>query len=163
MATEPKKTLRATAKANGDFIDLRTLSGYRLAMLDCEGKHYHLPVNVSNEDLGRAVADVLSASRLLNPKLTASLSERVPACYEEWVSATIAEHQYRDRRAMFRKMRSCGIENDGDVIKFSPTKHKKLESWSGEGITPEDHVIVKVSSPADEIGAALRLALERCI
>ncbi|MEO8380807.1 MAG: contact-dependent growth inhibition system immunity protein [Acidobacteriota bacterium] len=163
MTREPTRVDRATAKANDDFIDLRTLSGYRLSLLDPAGKHYHFAPAVSDVELGSAVVDVLAASRFMEPGEATALRANVEKLYEDWVAATISHHQYKNRRGLFRSMRSCSIERTGDVIRIIPSCHEKLEGWSGDGIALEDHVIVSSGQPAGEIGAALRLAFDRCI
>jgi hypothetical protein len=163
MSGEPAKVDRATAKANVDFIDLRTLSGYRLALIDPVGKHYHFSPTVSDVELGSAVVSVLDASRFIEPGEAASLRANVNTIYEDWVVTTLTKHGYKNRREMFRSMRSCSLERSSDIIKIIPSCHEKLEGWSGNGITPEDHVVVSGAQTAGEIGAALRLAFERCI
>jgi hypothetical protein len=162
MSGELTRVDRATAKANDDFIDLKTLSGYRLALLDPQGKHYHFAPTVSDIELGNAVVSVLEASRFMTPDEAAVLRTNVDKIYEEWVATTLAQHGYKNRRELFRSMRSCSIERRGDTIKIIPSCHEKLEGWSGDGITPDDHVILTGGKTAEEIGAALRLAFERC-
>jgi hypothetical protein len=163
MNREPTSVDRAAAKANDDFIDLRTLSGYRLAVLDPAGKHYHFGPDVSDVELGQAVLDALNASRFMRSDEAAALRTNVEKLYEEWVAATIDRHRYKNRREMFRAMRSCSIERQDDIIRIIPSCHEKLEGWSGDGISPEDHVIVSGGQPVGEIGAALRQAFSRCV
>src|SRR5690349_4470382 len=163
MAGELTRVERATAKANDEFIDLRTFSGYRVAVIDPLGKHYHFAPTVTDAELGTAVLGVLNASRFMEPGEATALRTNADKVYAEWVAATLVEHRYKNRREMFRSMRSCSLERRGDIIKIIPSCHEKLEGWSGDGITPEDHVIVLGTQGVGEIGAALRLAFERCV
>lgn len=160
---EPVRTWRAVAKANDDFVDLRTLSGYRTAVWDLQGKHYQFSLSVSNEELGAAVVDVLESSRFLDAQGTTALRSVVPEQYEQWVATTMRDYGYSNRQLMFRAMRSCGLERRGNTIVITPTCHEKLEGWSGDGIEPEDQVAIDAGQPVNEIGAALRLAFERCL
>lgn len=163
MTGEPSRVDRASAKANDDFIDLRTLSGYRLALLDPAGKHYHFAPDVGDVELGNAVIDVLDASRFLEHGEATALRANVEKTYEAWVAATISRHRYKNRHGMFRSMRSCSIERGGGIIRIIPSCHEKLEGWSGDGISPDDHIIASCGQTAGEIGASLRLAFERCL
>jgi hypothetical protein len=148
---------------NQDFIDLTTVSGYRLGLLDPVGKHYHFPLNVADEDLGAAVVAVLDSSRFLSANESSTLRISAQAHYEEWVAWLMRERRYRNRREMFESMRSCRIERLDDTITFIPTNHEKREGWSGEGITQAAYVTVAVNSRSAEIGASLRLAFNRCL
>ena len=160
---EPIRTWRAVAKANSDFIDLRTLSGYRTAVWDLQGKHYQFSLSVSDEELGAAVIDVLESSRFLDAQGATALRSGVLDQYEQWVATTMRDYGYSNRQLMFRAMRSCGLERKGNTIIITPTRHEKLEGWSGDGIDPEDRVTIVAGQPVNEIGASLRAAFERCL
>lgn len=153
---------RANAKANADFVDLSTVSGHRLAILDPLGKHYHFDPSVNDETLGIALTKVLDSSRILEVAEAEVLRSGAQKYYEDWVAAVMTEHKYRSRRDMFEAMRSCRIETSSDVITIIPLNHHKLEGWNGDGMTPDDHVAVAVDSVPEKIGAALRAAFERC-
>jgi hypothetical protein len=151
---------RATAKENGDFIDLQTMSGYRLAVLDPVGKQHHFGCDIGDQELGNAVLDVLDASRFLEPAAATELRLNAAQYYEQWVLNTMKLHGYKSRRALFKSMRSCSIERRDGVIRFIPSCHEKSEGWAG--LTSEHHVTVSSTSDVREIGAALRRAFDRC-
>lgn len=152
----------ASVKTNGDFVDLSALSGYRLSIVDPEGKTYHLGSAATDEELGEAVVDVLNSSRSLDPAAASALRAGAQEHYEQWVAKIMSRHGYKTRRQMFEEMRSCRVERSNGEIVFIPLRHEKLEGWSGDGITPDDHVVVAADAASDRVGAALRLALERC-
>ncbi|MFH5255071.1 contact-dependent growth inhibition system immunity protein [Burkholderia semiarida] len=155
----------ASAYENRDFVQVETQSGYRGGLPDPLGKRIQLLNPTTDEDLGCAVLDALAASRFLHPNEHREFFDirgRVVPQYEEWVKSVMAAYGYKTRRALFKDMKSCGIEKLGGVITMRPTHHEKLEAWSGEGITEDSLVQVRAGSDPAEIGMALRLALSRC-
>ena len=82
--------------------------------------------------------------------------------YAAWTKALMEHYGYKTKRALFKEMKKCGIESKSGVIDIRPSHHEKLEGWSGEGITEEDHIKLAANSSPAEIGAALRLAFSRC-
>jgi len=69
---------------------------------------------------------------------------------------------YRTRRALFKDMEYCGIFRKDEKIVFWPLIHKKLELWSRLKSDGIEDVIVPANGSPSEIGAALRLAFDRC-
>ena len=155
----------AGLKANADFICINSYSGYRSTAIDLTGKQYVFVLDASDEDLGRAVLDALANSRFLTLEEAEVFFDYrlVAQRYEEWVKSLMDRFAYKTRRAMFKDMKSCAIECEDGRIVIRPSNHQKLEGWGGHGIAPEDHVSIPADSPPQEIGAALRLALSRCI
>ncbi|NTY41117.1 contact-dependent growth inhibition system immunity protein [Burkholderia diffusa] len=150
---------------NLEFTQIETQSGYRGGLPDPLGKRIRLTNSATDEDLGDAVLAALTASRFLHPhehREFFDIRGRVVPQYEEWVSSVISEYGYKSRRALFKDMKSCDIEEHDGIVTMRPSHHEKLEAWSDEGITEDCLVRVStVSSPSD-VGAALRLALSRC-
>ena len=155
----------AQAESNSDFICVETYSGYRSSALDPEGKQHLLAPDASDELLGLAVQDSLSHSRFLPVEAVPAFFgyRAVAHRYVEWVKALMERYGYKTKRALFKNMKTCGIECCSGVITIRPTNHEKLEGWSGEGISKDDFVIVPEDNPPAVIGAALRLAFSRCI
>ena len=150
---------------NRDFVQIETRSGYRGGLPDPLGKRVQIPNPASDEDLGRAVLEALASSRFIHPdedRQFFDIRGRVVPQYEEWVKSLMATYAYKSRRALFKEMKSCGIEERNGVVTMRPTHHEKLEAWSGEGITEESLVHVDIDSNALSVGTALRLALSRC-
>jgi hypothetical protein len=153
---------RAVAKANQEFFDVRTLSGYRTALWDPEGQHFQLPRTADDEALGEAVRRALEASRFLEPADMSALGSASEALYEQWVATSLETFAYGTRRRMFRGMLNCNIVRDREIVTLSPTRHEKLEGWSGDSFGPDDLVTLPITVSDVELGLALREAFSRC-
>lgn len=170
------KTAWADAKFNADFICIETYSGYRSSQADPQGVQHLVCPDVSDQELGAAVLDALAHSRFvlpeprkdvwIHPEATFDMSlydfDLNNQRYSEWVCKLIELYSYKSRRALFKGMKSCGVESKNDEITIRPSHHEKLEAWSGKGISESDYVIVSANSTPSDIGAALRLAFSRC-
>jgi hypothetical protein len=159
----PSWNPRASAENNGDFIHVETYSGYRLALADPMAKEYYLEADAADEALGKAALDALAQSRALTLEQSTQLRATSEERYEKWVKSVMAKYGYKTRRALFKNMKSCGIECCEGRITIRPSNHEKLEGWSGDGISKQDHVVIPADSAPEEVGAALRLAFSRCI
>ena len=167
----------ATAKMNNDFICLDTHSGYRSTKLDPKGAQHLRDLAVSDAELGRLVLDTLSHSRFvlpepregvwIHPEATFDLDlydrEISLAYYNKWVDKLIETYSYKNKAALFKNMKNCSIDLTSERLRISPSRHEKLDAWSGDGLTDADDVILPTDSSPAEIGAALRLAFSRCI
>ncbi|RKT25634.1 uncharacterized protein DUF1436 [Paraburkholderia sp. RAU2J] len=155
----------ASAYENRDFVQVETQSGYRGGLPDPLGKRIQISNPATDEALGRAVLDALAASRFLHPNEHREFFDirgRVVPQYEGWVKSVTDAYGYKTRRALFKDMKSCGIEEQDGVITMRPTHHEKLEAWSGLGIAEDSFVRVRADCDSTEIGAALRFAFSRC-
>ena len=152
----------AEALYNGDFVSIKTYSGYGIAMADPKAPKHLFAPDVSNETLGKAVLESLDQSRALSVEETETLRSKVPENYKDWIQKMMERYGYKTKNALFKKMKNCGIECHEGLITISPSRHEKLDSWSGDGFTEDDHVKIPADSPPAEIGAALRLAFNRC-
>jgi len=161
----------ASIRANGDFIYVKTCSGLHAPLPDPDGREFCLDPTASDEELGEALLASLAASRQIasrdarcsSGKIFYDRRGRVEEEYKEWMARTMARFGYKTKRAMFKDMNSCLAESNGDAITIMPTHHVKLEAWDGDGLTKEDNVVIPADSPPSEAGAALRLALSRCL
>lgn len=148
--------------SNGDFISVKTYSDFGWSVQDHLAPAHVLAPDISDEDLGRAVLAALSLSRLLafdDPDYT---NEVVEERYQVWIKDMMKRYGYKTKRAMFRKMDSCGTMIRDGVLTIRPSYHYSLDGWSGDFITEQDYVKIPENSPANEAGAAVRLALSRC-
>ena len=62
---EPVWKKKAVAKANGDFISIRTRSDLGMSLDDPSAKEHLFPCDISEEVLGRAILEALAESRQL--------------------------------------------------------------------------------------------------
>lgn len=162
-SVKPRKW--ASAHANPKLFVIGTCSGYRGTVSDSAGPRYDFSPNVTDEELGEAVLDCLAHSRFLDtPELRAELfhPDAVARDYAAWIERLMQFGGFRTKRALFKDMMCCEIEQDGDVITIEPTHHEKLEGWSGDGLTEADRVVVSVQESPSAIGMALREAFRRC-
>src|SRR5260370_21640236 len=110
---EVPKTAWADAKSNGDFICVKTYSGYRSARDDPNGSQHLLPPDVEDRELGSALLDCLAHSRFLDPReqsdehRTLFDYELGNERYSEWARRLMATYGYKTKRALFKNMRSC--------------------------------------------------------
>lgn len=164
-ASPVKRRRWACAHANAELVTIETYSGYASTVGDPAGAKHDFRFDVRDEDLGAAVIDCLAQSRFLDTtelRLELYDYEAGKRNYAAWVEGLMQFGGYKTRRALFKHMMSVSIEQQDDILSFTPSHHEKLEGWSGAGFTPADNVVISaIESPA-AIGAALREALRRC-
>lgn len=167
----------ANAMENGDFFCIETHSGYRSTSRDPKGAHHLLQPDTSDTALGEALLDALSRSRFvlpaptndiwIHPDATFDLNlydyDQSKARYQQLVHDLMERYRYKTKRALFKNMKSCSVTVDEGMMIIRPSFHEKLEGWSGDGISEEDYVVIPANSSPAEVGAALRLAFNRCI
>jgi hypothetical protein len=156
---------RACARQNQDFTWVYTYSGRGLVAYDPQGKDVILGLGVDDNALGVAVWEALASSRFLSPKEAMKfLDYRTRGDeYQERVKSLMKTHGYKNKSAMFKNMKSCGITLSKSTIEIRPSVHKTLEGW-GRTINDEiEDVLIPPNSLSHEIGAALRLAFSRCL
>jgi len=155
----------ADVRANKDFIFVQTLSGNGVALPDPLGNKFFLSHSSTDDELGQSLLEALAMSRLIDPEADPGFFDfrgRSANEYNEWVAATMRKFSYKRKTALFGRMRFCSVGVVGDVMTIYPSHHERGDAWSGEGLTEEDNVILAFNSSPSEVGAALRLALERC-
>lgn len=181
MKLEPQDVVRgwyAGIYANHDLISIKTYSGYSGGGVgDYKGKEHLLPPGASTPELGAALRDALAHSRFVlpapvkdvwvHPDVEYDLDlyelDKVLQRYKDWVARLMATYGYKTKRALFKDMKNCSVALLNGAIKIRPSYHEKLEAWDGEGITPDDHVLISEKSTDAELGEAIRLALSRCL
>ncbi len=169
-AIKPARPLRprkwAGAKATPTLVTVGTRSGYRGTALDLAGAQYAFRHEVSDQELGAAVLECLAHSRFLDtPELQDELfhPDAAARSYAAWIERLMRFGGYKTKRALFKDMLSCSIEQEDGTITIRPSRHEKLEAWSAEGFTDADNVVIRADAPPGEIGSALREAFRRCV
>ena len=155
----------AAVYANDDFICVETCSGMRSYAGDTSGKLLFVKLQDEPAVLGAALVEALSASRFLQPEELGSFFDpsSLELRYEEWVTGLLQRFGYTSRKALFKRMKHCAVDQSCGVITVRPTNHEKLEAWSGDGINESQYVQISEESSSQEIGKAVLLALSRCV
>jgi hypothetical protein len=173
MTNEVVRGYWASVYCNDDFICVKTNSGYRGGTdIDPKGSQNFIPGDASDENIGLAVVAALMHSRwvLRAPREGSTYPPEVEfdselnfekgmERYAEWVEFLMSSYNYKTKKALFKNMKNCSIEKKSGCITFKPSYHEKLEAWSGTG----EDVVIADPSTIVEVGAALRMALNRCI
>lgn len=159
-----KQGLNASAMFNGDFYSVKTYSGNGLLRADPLGSKHLLQPIVSDQELGTSVLDALSKSRRISLDEYGDYFDHDVSNeqYKNWITEMMESYGYRSKRQLFKKMLSCSICMLDGEITIQPSSHVKLDSWSGDGISETDNVVIPADSSPEEVGAALRLAFSRC-
>lgn len=163
MLEELKGLKRAALYSNDDFIFVQTYSGYRTSAVDLNGETIFLPIEVNADELGGAILAALAVSRVISVEEIESYRdlERLKKVSLEWRRKIIQKYEYKTETRIFRNMKYCSIRSVNENIEFSPTIHKKKDSWVGTGLKGADHVIVTEKDSVGAIGRAALLALTR--
>lgn len=157
--------LWAEVKANRDFIFVQTLSGNVIALPDPKGKSFFLSRVSPDNELGTSLLQALAASRMIDPEDEPGFFDvkgRAAEKYNEWVAATMARFSYKRKSDLFDRMKFCFVDVVEGVLTIYPSHRDRRGAWTSKGITKEHHVTLAYNSYPDAVGAALRLALERC-
>ncbi|WP_353242842.1 contact-dependent growth inhibition system immunity protein [Providencia sp.] len=145
------------------FFCINTESGYGLVTIDPNHPSIILPLDSSNDELGKKVIQALEKSNThLNDEEYDNLfkKENMKKKWDTWLETLKSEYNYRSKRQLLANMLNCSIYLSNNRIKITPTYHSKLEGW--EGLGESQHVILSLDNTFDEIGSGVRLALSRC-
>jgi hypothetical protein len=144
------------------FISVEPLSGYRMIQREDDGYIAYLLPGASNDALGRALLEALDRSRFIWPPDEPEFFEwqRYMQCYRNWQKDFMRRYGYKTKREAYKNMNWCRAKRSEEKISFEPHKREKPEYWSD---LPDDMtVVVPATTDAAAVGAALRLALDRC-
>ncbi|QGM46234.1 DUF1436 family protein [Methylocystis heyeri] len=90
-----------------------------------------------------------------------SKAERYVRCYRNWQAEAMRRYGYKTKRAFHKNMDWCITKRSEGKITIQPHKRDaKPEYW--EDLPSEKDVVIAETNDAAVVGAALRLALERC-
>ncbi|MGV8004082.1 contact-dependent growth inhibition system immunity protein [Photorhabdus temperata subsp. temperata] len=156
---------RARAYMTDKFLGIDTYSGLGRSGRDPIFPSHLLLPDADDKSIGEKVLQALSDSRTLTIGECAIFFdlERNKEQYSEWIAMLMEQYGYKTKRKLFKNMKSCSIHGVNNLITIRPSYHEKLEAWSGSRIKESDYVVLPIDSSSEEIGAALRLALSRCI
>lgn len=151
--------------ATNQFLLVQPCAGFRRVGHNLDEPATYLDHDANAKEIGNAVLHSLRRYK----KLTAvevgvffDLSKSESA-YQIWVDSLLHRYGYNSKKELFKSMKHCSVRLQDQILKISPSKHEKLEAWSGTGQGGQDDVLVQVSSSSGEVGEGVRTALERCI
>ena len=152
----------ALVLANAEFICVESESGFGTVRVGSLESCFYLDPDADDVALGHALLAGLAESHAMpTPQLLESLMS-FDRSYKAWVDRMMERFGYRNRRAMFKSMRACWIFSWPDCFEVRPMRKFKRESWNRRIEEGVDGIrLEKTASPA-ALGAALRLAFERC-
>jgi CDI immunity protein len=148
---------------NDKGIFIVTRSGYRSAALDDNGLRRFLARDVSNLVLGNALIDCLNASRVIPESEWKAFfdwrdTERRANDYQKW---RLAMAGVKTTTAFAKYMMICSARVLGDELIIYSWVRTSPRNWDFPKAEVEP-VRIPFASPAAEIGAALREAMNRC-
>ena len=160
-----EKKAWASAYQNADMVRISTVSGHGLLVDDPQGKETLLGNDADDAALGVAVKEALARSRFLPLDEAREFLDykRVEQRYEERTKVLMERYGYKNKAALFRGMKRCGITLSNGVITIAPTVHEGSDSWRRNKSDELDDVVIAANRSAAEIGAALKLGFSRCV
>ncbi|MDE1497342.1 CdiI family contact-dependent growth inhibition immunity protein [Xenorhabdus bovienii] len=155
--------LNAVISFNGDFYYVRTLSGYRLLVADHEAETLYFPEDTTDKALGNAVKQALSKSRLVDPEDDDFFHrDMIEARSKKWVAEVMEKWGYKTKRALFKNMNKCFIQQLEGKLTITPEAHEKLETWGVKGMSDDCNIILADNVTDEELGKAIKEAFTRC-
>jgi len=152
----------ATIHKSQKFISIEALSGASgLKYREEPGYRVYLAPEAANEALGQALLAALDRSRFIDPSEHEFYEPgRAMRAYENWQKDFMMRCGYKSKRDAYKSMDWCLAKASGQTITIQPHRRNKPGSWRS---LPADRT-VEISATTNEaaLGAALRLALERC-
>jgi hypothetical protein len=162
---EPGKRAWAGAYQNPKIVWICTDSGYRGSAYDPQGKEAVLPVDADNQALGVALLEASESSRFLSlDEVPTFFDYRIATpIYEARIRSLVASQRYRNKIALFNRMKYCSITLFKGMIEILPTIHEGSDSWSFKKRDGIEETLIAADRPPAEIGTALRYGFSRCV
>jgi hypothetical protein len=151
----------ASACLNEKVLCLSTTSTGAMTVNDPDGLELFLSPCTGDVELGEAVRACLELSRLIpnEERKTKFHQTEVVKRYELWKEKMMTLSGVSSKRTLFKRLKLCSISSKDGLIKFCPLSMIKMETWQSiKGAEVE----VPETCSNEELGAALRLAFERC-
>jgi hypothetical protein len=144
------------------FVSIEPLSGYSMVQREDDGYVVYLPSDASDNALGEALLEALDRSRFIWPPDEPEFFkwQRYMQCYQNWQKDFMRRYGYKTKRDAYKNMNWCRAERSQGTISIQPHKRDKPEYWND--LPKELTVVIPATTDAAAVGAALRLALDRC-
>jgi hypothetical protein len=153
----------ASVHRTDKFISIEPLSGYRQSLREDEGYVIYLKPDMDDEALGLGLLEALDKSRFIWPPDEPSFFkwERYIRCYRNWEKDFMRRCGYKTKRDAYKNMNWCQAERSEGTISIQP-HHRRGKPGEWLWLPPEQNVVIPATRDAAAVGAALRLALDRC-
>jgi hypothetical protein len=144
------------------FVSVEPLSGYLAAYRDDVLQVTYLPPDATDDAMGRALLEMLGRSRFFWPDDEPGFYkwQRYVRCYRNWRRDFMERHGYKTKRDAFGNLDWCRVTRSQGTISIKPHKRDRPEYF--RDFPPEKTVVIPATDDAAAVGAALRLALDRC-
>jgi hypothetical protein len=153
-----KKT--ATIYKSEKFISVVPLSGANIAQYrEDENNWVYLELQASDEVLGHALSAALAKSRFVDDDAFYN-PDRVMHAYANWETDFMNRYGYKTKHAAYKNLDWCLARVFDGNISIQPHRREKMKTW--RSLPPDRTVVIPASENAAAVGAALRLALDRC-
>jgi hypothetical protein len=151
--------------ATNRFLLVQPCAGFRGVGHNMDEPSALLPPDAGAADIGAAVLQTLSRYKKLTAVEVNMFFDlaHVEDDYQIWVSNLLKLHAYSSKKELFKSMKHCSVRLQDDILKISPTKHEKLEAWSGTGQGGQDNVELEAPFSSGDVGQGVLTALERCL
>ena len=157
------KEFKVAVDFNGDYYYFVTLFDYGLWLPDYTLDPIVLTKEAEAIDLGASLKKAFSRSETTDTKSSYIFDHQENKInYEKNTKKIMALGGYKNKKALFKNMRHCGVRQVNDLITIKPSNHVKLEAWSGECISETDWVIIPASASDEELGHAIIEGFSRC-
>jgi hypothetical protein len=145
------------------FTCMSSLSGYRFAHSDPKGLELYLDPQVDDWAVGAALLDTLGRSRFVRPDEAPEVFDHAVQnrAYKQWLRDVLKRYGYKSAKQAFKGAANCIVEMTGGQIEMFPLHLEGFEG--GDALEKDQHVFVSPTASEAQIGAALRLALDRSI
>jgi hypothetical protein len=152
----------ATIYKSEKLICIESLCGASALKYREDGRYgIYLEPEATDEALGQVLLAALDRSRFVDPSDRAFYEpERAMRVYANWQKDFTVRHGYKSKRDAFKKVDWCMAKIVDGKISIEPHRRDKPGSWRS---LPRDMtVVIPLTRDAAAVGAALRLALDRC-
>jgi hypothetical protein len=122
----------------------------------------YLPPDANDDALGRALLGALDRSRFIWPPDEPEFLnwERYVRCHRDWQNDFMRRYGYKTKRDAYKNMDWCRTARSKGKISIIPHERDKPEYF--RNLPADRTVVIPETTDTAALGAALRLALDRC-
>lgn len=153
----------ADVQTTEKFIFVEPRSGYRRVLRENEGFVTYLKPDATDGPLGEAVLKALDKSRFIWPPDEREFfaAGRIMQTEQNWHEDVMRRYAYKTKRDLYKKMDWVRVERSEGNISIQPHQRRdKPGDW--KWLPPDQTVVIRDTKDPMTLGAALRLALDRC-